>query len=203
MGRTLDPERERDLVRGLGQDAQSFNELYHHYLPRVYAYVAYRVDSDQDAQDVTSETFLRVVEASHKFVYHSEGSFAGWVFRIAYNLVQDYYRRQKRGVRQIPLEDLTEIRSDSLLPEEILLSKERFAELRDLIGTLPPRRQEVVLLKFYGGLRNREIAEVLGLSEKTVASHLCRGVRELYTKYVGVSLQLEGGERNGRTAPVD
>ena len=68
-------------------------------------------------------------------------------------------------------------------PDALLLQKERFLRLQEMLHTLSPRRQEIISLRFFGGLRNQEIAEVLGLSEKTVASHLCRGLDDLQTKY--------------------
>ncbi|HET7078316.1 MAG TPA: sigma-70 region 4 domain-containing protein, partial [Chloroflexia bacterium] len=58
-----------------------------------------------------------------------------------------------------------------------------FADLHRLIATLSPRRREVITLKFFGGLQNREIAAVLGLDERTVASHLCRALEDLYARY--------------------
>jgi RNA polymerase sigma factor (sigma-70 family) len=55
--------------------------------------------------------------------------------------------------------------------------------MRALVATLSPRRQEIVTLKFFAGLRNREIADVLELDERTVASHLSRGLQDLQTRY--------------------
>ncbi len=52
-----------------------------------------------------------------------------------------------------------------------------------MIETLSPRRQEVITLRFFGELRNQEIAEILSLDERTVASHLCRAIEDLQNKY--------------------
>ena len=67
----------------------------------------------------------------------------------------------------------------STLLSDALAQQEAFEQMRSLIATLSPRRQEVITLKFYAGLRNREIARVLGLDERTVAAHLCRALRDL------------------------
>ena len=64
--------------------------------------------------------------------------------------------------------------------------------MRWLIGSLSPRRQEIVTLKFFGDLRNTEIAQVLGLDERTVASHLCRGLADLHRLYKETFFQREG-----------
>ena len=180
----LDPEQEWVLVKKARRDSMAFQELYSHYFPRVYAYVSYRVGRVQDAEDLVSDTFLKVVEGLDKFRWRGEGSFAAWLFRIAHNLVSDFYRRGRGSEEAVPLEELPELEASTLLPAEVVMQKEKFAHLRRLIGTLSPRRQEVITLKFFGGLRNQEIAEVLELDERTVASHLCRGVKDLHRKYV-------------------
>ena len=80
--------------------------------------------------------------------------------------------------------DLHEVSVDGeMLPENVLLQKEQLAHMRGMLATLSPRRQEVLTLKFFGELQNWEIAKVLGLDERTVASHLCRGLEDLHRKY--------------------
>ncbi len=186
----LDPEQERALLKKARQDPAAFKALYDHYFPRVYAYVSYRVGRVQDVEDLVADTFLRVVEGLDEFRWRGEGSFAAWLFRIAHNLVSDFYRRGRGSEEIVPLDELPELEASNLLPADVVLQEEKFAYLRRLIGTLPPRRQEVITLKFFGGLRNKEIAALLGLDERTVASHLCRGVKELYRKYVDEFVQM-------------
>jgi len=192
----LDPERERALVQKARRDPVAFRELYSHYFPRVYAYVSYRIGRVQDVEDLTADAFLRVVERLDEFQWQGEGSFAAWLFRIAHNQVSDFYRRGRGAEESVPLEELPELGSSSLLPADAVSQKEKFAYLRRLISTLSPRRQEIITLKFFGGLRNKEIAVLLGLDERTVASHLCRGIKDLHRKYVGEFVQTKGGIAN-------
>ena len=77
------------------------------------------------------------------------------------------------------MDELPDIRSSILAPPEILVRKEQFARLRELISTLTPRQQEIVTLKFFAGLCNYEIADILNLNERTVASHLCQALKTL------------------------
>jgi RNA polymerase sigma-70 factor (ECF subfamily) len=178
------PERERELLKQARRDPAAFQELYNHYFPRIYAYVSYRVGRVRDSEDIVADTFLTVVDNLNGFEWRGEGSFAAWLFRIARNRVSDFYRRGRGSEETIPLEDLPDLASGVLLPADALAQKEKFACLRRLIGTLSPRRQEVITLRFFGGLRNKEIAALLDLDERTVASHLCRGLRDLHRKYV-------------------
>lgn len=196
MQSRLNPEQERELVKKARQDSMAFRELYSHYFPKVYAYVSYRIGRVQDAEDLVADTFLRVVERLDKFQWRGEGSFAAWLFRIAHNLVNDFYRRGRGSEGSLPLEDLPELEASTLLPADAILQKEKFAYLRRLIGTLSSRRQEIVTLKFFGGLRNKEIAALLGLDERTVASHLCRGLEDLHRQYVDEFVQTKEGVAN-------
>ncbi len=75
--------------------------------------------------------------------------------------------------------------------------KEQFKMLRELIGTLAPRAQEVITLRFCGGLSNKEVALVLDIDQRSVSSYLSRGLRHLEEKYLqGTREQLEGEVRN-------
>lgn len=177
MYKNLSAEQERRLVEQAQRDPDAFRELYRHYLPRVYAYIAYRVGTVFDTEDLVSEVFLRVVESLGRFEYRSEGAFAAWLFRIAFSRVQQFYREQARLPDSLPLDAMPDIHVDS--PDLALMQKETFARLYALIGQLAPRRQEVITLRYFGGLRNQEIAAVLHLDERTVAAHLARALRDL------------------------
>ncbi len=171
---------EHDLVvRARCGDTEAFRTLYAHYFPRVYAYVAYRVGRAQDAEDITADVFMKAVAGLAQFEDRGAGAFGGWLFRIAHNQVALFYRRQRRAGEPVALDELPDVPSGDLLPELAVQRKERFARLRALILALAPRRREVVLLRFFGGLRNQEIAEALGLDERTVAAHLSRGLDDL------------------------
>jgi RNA polymerase sigma-70 factor (ECF subfamily) len=180
----LEPEEERSLLQNACRKFEAFQKLYRAYFPRVYAYVAYRVGKAQEAEDITSDIFLKVIEKLSEFEWRGEGSFVAWVFRIAHDQVIDFHRQGRRMEVDLSIDELPDLRANELLPAEIILQKEKFAHLRGLIANLSPRRREIITLKFFGGLRNKEIAEVLGLDERTVASHLCRGLEHLHQGYI-------------------
>ena len=178
-------ESEQTDLEAARSDPRAFETLYDAYFPRVYAYVRYRVAGQQDAEDIVAGVFLRVVEALRggRFEWRHSGSFAAWLFRIAHNAVADHHRHAPPAA-SVPLDDLPGLMSDSPPPGDDLLRREQSAELQRLVAALSPRRQEVVTLKFYGGLRNSEIATVLGLDERSVASHLCRALDDLHRSYL-------------------
>lgn len=182
MPKPLSANEERALIADIPDNPEAFRILYRQYFSRIFAYVAYRVGRRQDAEDITADVFMLVVEKIHQFEYRGEGSFAAWLFRIASNALQQFYRSNRKQ-SMIAFDDLPEIESGSATPDETMIRKERFARLQKMIATLSPRRQEVILLKFFAGLRNQEIAQVMNLDERTIASHLCRGIEDLQKKY--------------------
>jgi RNA polymerase sigma-70 factor (ECF subfamily) len=180
--------QERQYIQQARTDPRAFAPIYDHYFPRVHAYVCYRVHDPQHAEDIVADTFLKAIRNLRRFKWRSDHSFAAWLFRIAHNLVVDHYREHKRFVLALVSEDsLAEPASEAPLPEEALAQQEAFEQVRTLVATLSPRRQEIVTLRFYAGLRNREIARVLGLGERTVAAHLCRALQDLERKYTATT----------------
>lgn len=158
-------------------DVRAFRELYRAYFARIYGYVAYRVSRPQDREDVVADVFLKALESLHRFSYRGEGSFAAWLFRIAHNQIATFYRQTRHET--LELEEVGELESENAPPERFLLQKETHARLHEFLRQLPPRRQEIITLRFFGGLRNQEIAAILNLDERTVASHLSRGLQDL------------------------
>lgn len=175
---TLSPDEERTIIKQLAKQPDGFRVLYRHYLPRIFAYVAYRVGSKPEAEDLTADIFLKAVKAISQFDDRGDGAFATWLFRIAYTTVQQHYRTAARRPT-LTLDQLPDIQSDGAGPDEMVLRKEQFAQLRSALEILTPRRKEVITLRFFGGLRNQQIAAVLQLDERTVASHLSRGLEDL------------------------
>ncbi len=188
----MKPAEERAYIQQARADPRAFVHLYDHYFPRIHAYVRYRVRSGQDAEDIVAEVFLKAMRRLRGFKWRHEHSFATWIFRIAHNLIIDYYRRSERievtlDPRERAPESATPLPSRAARPEEALIQQQTFQQMQTLIETLSPRRREVITLRFFGGLRNKEIAGILNLDERTVASHLSRGLQDLRDRYTALT----------------
>jgi RNA polymerase sigma-70 factor (ECF subfamily) len=171
--------REQALVKGALDDPLAFQELYEHYFSRIYGYVASRINNQQDTEDVVSEVFLRVIRNLGALRNQRPTSFAAWLFAVARNAITDHYRRKEHTESVIPFDSPSSLIALALHPDTNLIGSEEAAQLRDLIATLPERKREVVMLKYYGGLRNQEIAVVLQIGEKTVAAYLSRALEAI------------------------
>lgn len=154
------------------REVQSFEQIYETYFHRIYAFVSSRLESQKDAEDVVADIFLKAMQ---RFTQFRGENLSSWIFTIAHNTVQDIYRKRK----PLLLELEGDVIVDTETPEEILLTNERRTEILEHIQALSSRRQEVITLKFYAELRNQEIAEVLGINEQSVASHLHRALTDL------------------------
>jgi RNA polymerase sigma-70 factor, ECF subfamily len=182
---SIDPVLELAMIRQIqrNQDTEAFTKLYDKYFSRVFAYIRYHLESDHDTEDLVSATFLRVLEGLDDFQWRGAGSFAAWLFTIARNLVNNYHHRTHDVDRGFTLSEFPQIEANDPSPLDVIEQKQDLAELGHMINALSPRQKEIIGLKFFGGLRNREIAILLNLDERTIASHLCRGLKELRQVY--------------------
>ena len=178
----LSDAEEKQLLNHIHSDPDVFRQLYRAYFPRVFSYVAYRVGSKQDTEDLVSEIFIKVLKHIGSFEYRQSGSFRAWIFRIAHNHVNQFYRQHHKTIH-IPLDDIPTVVDTNQSVDGQVISKEQFQHLRQLIDTLSPRRQEIIRLRYFAMLRNQEIAELIGIHEKSVASHLSRAIADLQGLY--------------------
>ena len=146
------------LERAKRYDQAALGELYDRYAPRIYAYIYRRVGNASLAEDLTGDVFVRMMQA-----IQSERSwrvsFHAWLYRIAHNLVVDYYRRQPAGPF-VPLDEvsLSSDRGNPVHTAEESISRER---LRSAVGRLTAEQQAVLTLRFGEGMTARKAAYVL------------------------------------------
>ena len=152
----------------MGQD------LYRQYLPRILNYVRMRVEGEALAQDLTAEVFERAVSRQHTL--RRPEAFGAWLFRIARNVVAGHYRQRRPSVSLDRAGDLV---APEPSPPEVAIRREELARMREALATLSEREQEIIRLRFAGGLGNQEVAKVLRLRPGHVAVLLYRALRKL------------------------
>lgn len=173
-------EQEKEILKKIKKgDNEAFGELYDFYAPKVYRFVRLKVDSQETAQDLTSEAFLKIWQ------YLSEQRkirerFQALLYRIARNLIIDFYR--SRSMREILLEDsleeLSEI-EDENTSNELVLRQEEMTKVRRAIVQIHPSYQDVVVWYYIDELSISEIAEILEKNEGTVRVLIHRAVKAL------------------------
>ena len=152
---------EESLAQGLKKrDPEAWARLYEEYFPRIYRYIALRVQSQTEAEDLAEQVFLKALESSPSFKWRG-APISAWLFRIARNQVIDY-RRTDKSKRTLPLNE--SLVSDTIDPER---AAERDSDIRQLIqavGQLTQAQRDVIELRFAGGLSTAEVAKILGKS---------------------------------------
>ena len=161
-------QRVRALVDQAQQgDREALEELYLIHFDRIYSYLHVSVGNRHDAEDLTTQTFLRMLEKIGSFKWQS-APFSAWLFRIAHNLAMDHFRARRRWQpeEEVPEQPGEEEPSAEL---EAMQSIGRESMLK-LIDRLSPEQQQVLTLKFVFNFANADVAAILGKSEGAIKS---------------------------------
>ena len=170
-----DLDEEQRLIEAAKRDPEAFAALYDRYFERIYNY-AYRLTGNQDeAEDVTAQTFKQAFENIGRFEWRGVSAGA-WLYRIAGNVVAGTHRRSRPSA---PFEDALEVPNADPTPEDVVVKHERYGELMNAVRTLPPTQQQVLVLRFGEGLSYQEIGLAIQRSEGAVKQLIHRALVNL------------------------
>ncbi len=158
-------------------EAAAFGQLYEIYSDRVFRYIAYRVDSDADAEDITEDVFIRMLEAINSFKWR-QVPFSAWLMRIAHNRVIDHYRRGRLRTAT-PLDDAPPLASRDRDPQERVDIFSDLQELRVAMARLTDLQRQVISLRFGSDLSIAETAHVMNRNEGAVKALQHSAIRAL------------------------
>lgn len=152
---------------------QSLESLYTDTIDHVFRYVYSRVRNRELAEDIVSETYLKVAEHYDRFEAKTHVSARSWAFTIARNTMNDHFRKPNATELhdEYPAKDLA-------LDHAMDVDLAHAAVLKS-VDALPERQREIMLLRFQGELRNKEIAELLHLEERSVSAALTKAISSL------------------------
>ncbi len=148
-------------------DPEAVGWLYERYFDRIYRYIYLKIGDASDAEDLTEQVFLKMIEAVHSF--HWQGAtFASWLYRIAHNQVVDTIRQRARRP-QISLEPVAEtLHTDKDDPYTHAEQSNSKAHLLQAMENLTDLQAQVIMLKFGAGMTNAQAAEVLQRTEGAI-----------------------------------
>ncbi|MDP9320096.1 MAG: RNA polymerase sigma factor [Chloroflexota bacterium] len=163
-------EREEDAAlarRAASGEVEAFGVLYDRYVDAVYRYVFYRVRNEAEAEDVTSDVFMRALRAIPK--YEPRQAFLAWLYRIARNAVIDRSRR-RAARQQVSFEDaLAHPHADHVVtPDEGLLAGSDASVVRKAMERLTPLQQEILVLRYVEGFDTKTISKLVGKADGTI-----------------------------------
>lgn len=176
-------ETENALLTGLrGLDPQAISKIHETYFPQVYRYAYYRVGDESTAEDLSSETFIRLLEAVHAR-RGPKSSLRGWLMGTISNLVNDYYRQVYNKTSEPLQDDLKATNSD---PEILSEKRDRDEILRTELLKLTKEQQHVLALRFGSGCSLAETAELMDKKPNAIKQLQFRALNSLRTHLEGV-----------------
>lgn len=168
------PPDEAALVKAALRSPEAFAALYQQHVEGVYRYLLVRTSSIQDAQDLTTQTFMAAMHSLGSF--RGDGRFAAWLMGIARRLVALHFRKHKP---LIPLDSVDTLPHPDMPPDELAAHSVQVDQVIAAIRTLPADRAEVVALRFFAELSVPEIAQVMRKSEPAIRMLLHRAIADL------------------------
>ena len=174
INHTRQPEHPRNSALG---------KLYQQHAPAIYAYIRLRIPSQEEAEDVLLDIFTAALENS-KFMLWTEGEQLAWLRTVTRNKIVDWYRRANR-YQPVELAEIADqlFDDDYQAPEHVAVRHEEHARLHAAMQGLSSLQQQVIRLRFFGGLRCSEIATTMGKREGTVRVLLSRSLNLLRRIY--------------------
>jgi RNA polymerase sigma factor (sigma-70 family) len=167
---------DQELIgRYLAGNQSSLEVLIHRHKNRVFAYILMIVKDKELAEDLFQDTFIKVINTIRSGSYKEEGKFIQWVMRIAHNLIIDYFRKSKR-IPIIDNKDEYDIFEKVRIPvesvEERMITEQIHLDVKKLIEYLPLEQKEVLIMRHYGDMSFKDIAEITNVSINTALGRM-------------------------------
>ena len=163
------------ISRYIAGHESALEQLVRRHKNRVFAYILMIVKDKELAEDLFQDTFIKVINTIRLGQYKEEGKFIQWVMRIAHNLIIDYFRKAKR-IPVIENRDEYDIFDKVRLPvesvEEMMITEQIHKDVKRLIEYLPKEQKEVLVMRHYGDMSFKDIAEVTNVSINTALGRM-------------------------------
>ena len=165
-----------DLIRRAQRgDTTAVGALYHLYAGAIHRYMVLRAPPVEDAEDLTADVFIRMVEGLASYQI-TQVPFEAWLYRIASARVADFYRRERRAQNTELLDIFPD---DGPLPEEALLQEQLLQDVRSALHDLSEEHQTILILRFVERKSHEEVAAILNKSMTAVKSAQHRALSHL------------------------
>jgi len=167
----------RLVERAQTGDRRALEELYLLHFDRIYSYLHMSVGNRHDAEDLTNQTFVKMLESIGRFEWRKV-PISAWLFRIAHNLAMDHFRASRRLQSEEELPE-SEYAAEHSAEEDAFQAIGRRSMLA-MIENLSRDQQQVLTLKFVFNFRNSEVATILGKKEGAIKSLQHRALATLH-----------------------
>ena len=176
---------EKCVLKAQKGGEKSFTLLFDCFYEKIFRYVRFRV-ANEDAEDIVSDIFLKVVEKLHTYKSNPKSGFNAWIFRIAHNRVIDFYRQKKELLGHNDEEGndfFLQIPDDNLRPDQQTNLNLDTKKLYKILKDLPDIQREILEFKYLEGFSNEEIAKITGKAEGNIRVIQLRALREIRKRW--------------------
>ncbi len=167
------------VLRSKANDSDAFAELYSMTYNKVYNYTRHYLKDNELAQDALQEVYILVLKNLHKL--NDPTLFLAWLnritFHVCYDMNQKYHLKDPQSMALEELEHLTPASSEN--PEEIYSKKENQELIQQALDTLPFQEKELLIMRYYNGMKLEDIANSIGISLSSVKRHLLSAQKKL------------------------
>lgn len=162
--------------------APSLETLIYRHKDKIYTTIFMLVKDQYLAEDIFQEVFLKIIRTLNEGRYSEQGKFLPWAVRVAHNLCMDYFRKVRQDIPVITedgreIMQLMQFASESA--EDGLERRQVHHSVRQLIEELPEEQREVVVLRIYGDMSFKEIADITSVSINTALGRMRYGLINL------------------------
>lgn len=159
----------------LNGNQSALGQIINKHQNKVFGYILMMVKDKELAEDIFQDTFIKVVKKLQSGSYKEEGKFLQWVMRIAHNLVIDHFRQSSRvtmarGNQDYDIFDTIDMMDSSV--EDRMVTKQIHKDVRKLIQYLPEEQKRVLIMRHYGNMSFKEIADKTNVSINTALGRM-------------------------------
>ncbi len=186
---------DQDLIHlYVAGDEAGLVELIRRYQSKIYTSIYLLVKDEALAEDIFQDTFIKVINTLRAGKYNDEGKFLPWVSRIAHNLVIDHFRREKRTPMvssgdDFDIFDVLGHYDESI--EDRMVREQTHKDLKALIQLLPAEQKEVLIMRHFGDMSFKEIADVTEVSINTALGRMRYALNNLRKMMLSKELSLK------------
>ncbi len=175
------------IEKVLNGDKVAFEELMVKYNKRIYSYIYRMVRNEEISIELTQDFFLKIYNVLNK--YNFEYKFTTWAYRICYNLVIDYIRKNAYKVDSLESDSINErrmVESDNYIKDEAvskLESEQKEEYLWSVVSRIPLKYKELILLRYVDNLKYEDIAKITNIPVGTVKNRIFKA-KEILRKEI-------------------
>ncbi len=160
-------------------DVEKLGLLFEKHNKHLYNFFLRQTGKGQESEDLTQEVFFRILKYRH--TYKDDGNFMVWMFKIAYNARNDYYKKHKQ-MGNID-DEIDTLASSDPLPDKVAEHRSDVEYLEKALDALPLKKKELILMSRYENMNYKEIGSIIGCSEGTVKVRMYRAIKDLTKIY--------------------